>query len=271
MADRKHVHRNLHLTSPPPKGADVRALQQAINKELHHRRFDWRRAKVDGQYGHQTRRAAHFLAWLLGLSGTRLNAIEHGRIGEGVQRILRDPSARSRMDRIRERTRKSRAQDIRHTHKVGPHAAVSYIREMAAKGVHEVGSTNTGPLVDKWEGYFGIHAEPWCGCLAGYAAEAIGGSEATTWFPYGPSIMADAQAARNGVHAVAFDDIEPGDILVLWGGDHVVTAAAKPKGDTVETGEGNTSPNDGDSQADGGCVAMKTRSRSDVSCAARPY
>ncbi|HUB98988.1 MAG TPA: hypothetical protein VMS11_04100, partial [Solirubrobacterales bacterium] len=93
----------------------------------------------------------------------------------------------------------------------------------------------------------------------------------TTWFPYGPSIMADAKAGRNGVREVAFDQIEEGDVLVLWGGAHVVTAAAKPSGDNVPTGEGNTSPTDGESQADGGCVAMKTRTRADVSCAARPY
>ena len=267
----KAVHRVLHLTSPAPKGADVHALQEAIDRELRHRKFVWRTTKADGQYGNQTRRAAHFLAWLIGLSGARLNAIEHGRITKDVQRLLRDPSKRGRLDRLRERVRKAKAQQIRHTHDTGSAAAVAYIERMAAKGIHEVGESNTGRLVDQWEGHFGIHAEPWCGCLAGYAAQVIGGSTATTWFPYGPSIMADAQAGRNGVHAVSFDDIEPGDILVLWGGDHVVTAAGKPNGDSIRTVEGNTSPNDGDSQADGGCVAMKTRSRSDVSCVARPY
>lgn len=268
----KAVHRRLHLVSPALKGADVRALQESVNHELEHRKLGWHKIKVDGEFGNKTFHACVFLGWVIGLRKRSLDAMSYRpTFTKAVQRVLRDPSKRSAADRLRERARKSKVEKMRHAHKTGPHAAVEFIRKLASEGVHEVGETNTGKWVDKFTGFFGIHAQPWCGCLAGYAAKVIGGSTATTWFPYGPSIMADAQAGRNGVREVSFDQIEEGDILVLWGGDHVVTAAGKPFQDEIPTGEGNTSPNDGDSQADGGCVAMKTRSRSDVSCAARPY
>jgi hypothetical protein len=268
----KAVHRRLHLVSPELKGADVRALQESINHEFEHRKLEWHKVKVDGVYGGRTFHACAFLGWVLGLRSRMVNTGSYDRpLTKRAQRLLRNPSKRSRRDRMRERVHKGKVAKLRHAHETGPKAAVEFIRKLASEGVHEIGETNTGKWVDKFTGFFGIHAVPWCGCLAGYAAKVIGGSTATTWFPYGPSIMADAQAGRNGVHEVAFDDIQAGDILVLWGGDHVVTAAGSPFQDAVSTAEGNTSPNDGDSQADGGCVAMKTRSRPDVSCAARPY
>jgi len=267
------VHRGLHLVSPLVRGADVRALQERLNAELAHRQLSWRQVAVDGQFGPRTLHACAFLGWVLGFSSRRLREItgSEPRLGERAQRVLRDPRRRAPVERARERARRPKVRALRRSHVDGPAAAVDYIREMAAKGVHEIGDTNTGELVDRWQSYFGLHAQPWCGCFAGYAAKAVGDSPATTWFPYGPSIIADARAGRNGVREVSFEDAKPGDILVLWSGDHIATAMARPSATTIATGEGNTSPNDRDSQADGGCVALKTRSRSDVSCVARIY
>ncbi|HEV2790827.1 MAG TPA: hypothetical protein VGV69_05970 [Solirubrobacterales bacterium] len=267
------VHRGLHLVSPLAHGADVRALQERVNDELAHRRLSWRQVAVDGQFGPRTLHACAFLGWVLGLSGRRLAETSGSkpRLSRWAQRVLRNPRKRSPADRSRERLRRRKVQALRQAHADGPGAAVDYIREMAADGVHEVGSSNTGKLVDRWQSYFGLHAQPWCGCFAGYAAKAVGGSQATTWFPYGPSIIADARAGRNGVREVAFEEAEPGDVLVFWGGEHIGTAMARPSGGSIATGEGNTAPNNGDSQADGGAVALKTRSRSDVTCVARVY
>lgn len=267
------VHRGLHLVSPLARGNDIRALQERVNFELAHRRLSWRQVAVDGQFGPRTLNACGFLGWVLGFSGRRLAALScaEPHLGERSQRILREPQKRLPAERARERLRRGKVKALRHSHADGPTGAVAYIREMAGRGVHEVGSTNTGKLVDRWQAYFGLHAQPWCGCFAGFAAKAVGGSQATTWFPYGPSIIADARAGRNGVREVRFEEAEPGDILVLWGGEHIATVMTSPTGDSVATGEGNTSPNDGDSQADGGCVALKTRSRGDVSCVARVY
>jgi hypothetical protein len=267
------VHRGLHLVSPPARGADVRALQERVNDELAHRRLSWRQVEVDGQFGPRTLHACAFLGWVLGFSGRRLGEASGSkpRLSRWAQQRLRNPRRRSPADRARERLRRRKVQALRKAHADGAAAAVDYIREMASRGVHEVGSSNTGKLVDLWQSYFGLHGEPWCGCFAGYAAKAVGGSQATTWFPYGPSIAADARAGRNGVREVAFEDAEPGDVLVLWGGEHIATAIARPEGGSIATGEGNTSPNNGDSQADGGAVALKTRSQSDISCVARIY
>jgi hypothetical protein len=267
------VRRDLHLVSPPARGGDVRALQERVNFELAHRRLSWRQVAVDGQFGPRTLHACAFLGWVLGFSGRRLDVTSGSRprLGERTQRVLRDPRKRTPAERARERLRRRKVRALRRAHSDGPGAAIAYIKEMAAEGIHEVGSTNTGKQVDDWEAYFGLHAQPWCGCFAGYAAKAVGGSQATTWFPYGPSIIADARAGRNGIREIRFEDAEPGDVLVLWGGEHIATAMASPTGDSIATGEGNTSPNDGDSQADGGCVALKTRSRTDVSCVARVY
>lgn len=276
MSQIERPHRTLRLVSPPQKGTDVEALQAALNKEFSHRKLNWREVKADGVFGAHTLRACAFLGWVLGFSGRRVDAIlGHAKggphVSKKVQQLLRNPQQRSILDHTREKARKSKVAKLRHTHYTGPAVAVGYLLNMAEAGVHETGSTNTGTLVDKWESYFGIHGEPWCGCLAGYAAKAIGKSRATTWFPYGPSIIADANAGRNGIHAVPFDQAQPGDILVYWGGEHVGTCVQRPSGDQIQAVEGNTSPNDGDSQADGGCVARKTRSRSDVTCVARVY
>jgi hypothetical protein len=231
------AHRTLRLTSPHAKGDDVRALQTAINAELEHRKL-----------GYQ----AHV-------------SIE-------VQRILRNPERRSAPDRQRERARREKVQKLRKAHNEGPAAAILFIRQEAAKGVHEIGESNTGPEVDRYTAKFGLHAVPWCGCLAGYAAIDYGHCLASSLsFWYGPSLIAEAAARKDGCYPVPFEEIEGGEILVLWGGEHVVTAAAASKGNTVETGEGNTSPTNGNSQADGGAVAMKTRSRSDVTVAIRIY
>jgi len=268
------AHRTLRLISPHRKGEDVRALQAAINAELAHRKLEWRQITVDGEFGGQTLHACAFLGWVLGLGGRRLNAINgyQPHVSIAVQRILRNPERRSAADRQREKTRKAKVQKLRKAHNEGPAAAILFIRQEAAKGVHEIGETNTGPEVDKFEKQFGLHAEPWCGCLAGYAAINYGhclAKELSFW--YGPALIQEAAERKDGCYPVPFDQIEGGEILVLWGGEHVVTAAAPSKGNTVETGEGNTSPTNGNSQADGGCVAMKTRNRSDVSVAIRIY
>lgn len=276
-AAHRAVHRNLALVSPRPKGEDVEALQRAVNKELRHRKLEWRCVKVDGELGQRTLRACSFLGWVLGLGGSRTKAMSPARsnrphVSEEVQRILRDPSRRGALDRAREKQRKGRVQRLRKAHKEGPKAAIAYIRKQAARDVHEIGSTNRGQMVDIWQKFFGFLGLAWCGMLAGYAAIKVGNCVAKTIsFWNGYALINEGAAGKGGCYTVPFDQIEGGEILVLWGGDHVVTAADAPVGDSVETGEGNTSPDPGGDQANGGSVEMKHRSRSDVTCAIRIY
>jgi len=275
-AAHKAAHRNLLGTSPATKGTDVSALQEAVNKELRHRKLGWHCVKVDGQLGPQTLRACAYLGWVLGFNGRQVTAMlpvsKHPHVSEELQRLLRDPSKRDRLDRGREKLRHGKVAHQRKTHDEGPSAAIGFIRARAAEGVHEVGESNTGVWVDKFEAQFGMHGEPWCGMLAGYAAINYGHCLASGLsFWYGPSLIREAAEHAHGCYPVPFDQIEGGEILVLWGGEHVVTAAGASSGDAVPTGEGNTSPTNGNSQADGGAVAMKTRSRGDVSAAIRIY
>jgi hypothetical protein len=268
------AHRTLRLVSPHRKGEDVAALQVAVNSELVHRKLEWRQVAVDGEFGAQTLHACAFLGWILGLSAARHRVLvgPKAHVSIEIQRLLRNPAKRSGFDRRRESARKGKVAKIRKAHDEGPEAAIAFIRKEAAKGVHEVGESNTGPEVDKFQAEFHLHGEPWCGCLAGYAAIVFGhclASELSFW--YGPALIQQAAERKDGCYPVPFEQIQGGEILVLWGGEHVVTAAAPSKGSTVETGEGNTSPTNGNSQADGGAVAMKTRSRSDVSVAIRIY
>lgn len=66
----------------------------------------------------------------------------------------------------------------------------------------------------------------------------------------------DRLIARNG-------DVKPGDIMIF--NEHTHTGIVeKVNGDNIITIEGNTSPNEKGSQANGGCVARKTRSRSKI-------
>ncbi len=270
----KGAHRTLRLVSPLVRGDDVRGLQAAINAELTHRKLEWRGVKVDGQFGPATLHACAFLGWVLGLAGPQQKAIisYQPHVTVAVQRLLRNPEKRSRFDRARERARKQKVAKIRKAHHQGPAAAIAFIQAEAARGVHEIGESNTGPEVDKYEAQFGMHAEPWCGMLAGYAAINYGHCLAAALsFWYGPALIREAAERKDGCYPVSFDQIIGGEFLVLWNGEHVVTAAGPSKGNSVPTGEGNTSPTNGNSQADGGAVAMKTRSRSDVTVAIRIY
>ena len=66
----------------------------------------------------------------------------------------------------------------------------------------------------------------------------------------------DRLISRNG-------DVKPGDIMIF--NEHTHTGIVeKVNGDDIITIEGNTSPNERGSQANGGCVARKTRSRSKI-------
>lgn len=160
---------------------------------------------------------------------------------------------------------------IRRRAKIGPKAAVRY-------GLRQVGTSesppfsNRGPKIDAWTRAIGYDPPIfWCGAFAAACLRA-GKARIQDWHRcgYGPYVAADARAHRNGYHEVPFDRARPGDHLVLFNGEHQAVCRSAPRGDSIGTVEGNTSPSSAGSQFNGGCVAAKTRSRSDVSCVARP-
>jgi GH24 family phage-related lysozyme (muramidase) len=91
------IHRDLHLTTPLTEGADVKALQQALNRIA-----GWFPKTVpfqlveDGKLGDKTFQAAFKAGHVMGLNRSRLNDIEKEHtIDQRVQRMLRNPEKRS--------------------------------------------------------------------------------------------------------------------------------------------------------------------------------
>lgn len=260
----KVVHRDLVLTSPPTKGPDVRALQTSLKKLLKTHNIFWLHIKIDGEYGYQTDHVAHYMAWVLGWSATH-----KGHTNKPLQHMLRNPSSRNVVMKSRQEARKGKVQKQRHENSIGPKKAVEWA--LSQVGVHEepAGSNSNAKNISKWEAYFGLGACYWCGVFAGYAVKKVGEAKVTGILTYGPDIIADANAHKNGLITVSPTKAKPGDLVVYWGGEHIELIRAVSKNGMVITVGGNTSAGDG-SQSNGGCVALKERPFSDVTVVARP-
>lgn len=155
--------------------------------------------------------------------------------------------------------------------KVGPGAAVRWGLAQQGTAEHPDGS-NWGHPVEDWiksTGY--VSAVPWCGCFAKVAVVDHGKAKIPSpiRLGYTGNIISDAENNRNGLHAVPFGGARKGDIVVFTF-DHIAVVRGNPTATTLPTIEGNTSPLSSGSQANGGTVAAKTRSRSDVAVIARP-
>lgn len=190
---------------------------------------------------------------------------------KALREQLRDVVAHDE-DRIDELRKKLR--ELRHSQHPdgGSMAAVKWALAQAGITENPAGS-NWGHPVQDWivrTGYSG--PVPWCGCFAHEAVVEIGGAAIPVGvrLGYGPSIIADARAGTNGLTAVSLSDARPGDILSLWGGEHIALVRGQPSGSTMPTVEGNTSPGTEGSQFNGGCVAIKSRAFSDITVCARP-
>lgn len=168
------------------------------------------------------------------------------------------------------------------------------VRQAEAKvGVHEIGSSNSGKWVDQFlkavllgPGY------AWCAAFATWCA--IEASELLRGLPaekrLTPQLMHDlimgnaayvpnwltaakAKRTRDGwtVVVVAEKDAKPGDFCIFWGGQHIgiLRLGGWLFGIRRRTVEGNTSANETGSQANGGEVANKRRSRGDITAYVR--
>lgn len=90
-------------------------------------------------------------------------------------------------------------------------------------GVTEVGSSNTGPQVDRWERKFGFHAAPWCGIFLGTVLRRAGVQGITGRVASVAAIEEDAKQGANGFaswHSARA--AHRGDALVTNQGAHVV-------------------------------------------------
>lgn len=266
-SNRSEVHRDLHLVSPVLRGPDVHALQVQANALHAHYNFDWRRCFVDNEYGRRTKREVKDAAWLIGLNGERLEAIESGRITQTVQHLIRNPEDRSKEDREREAARRDEREARRKKHQ-GMRAAVDWM--LAQVGTNEQPpESNHGPFpIDACQEFFGLSGVPWCGCCAGYAIKKIGGIDSGCWFPFAGSIRQDAIAGRNLLNDINPNHADVGCIATFFSGgdDHVALVRGPFRNGMIPTVEGNTSSLKQDS--DGGIIEIKERSLAEVSCVA---
>ena len=172
------VHRDLTLTTPETKGPDVKALQKALNTRGHELPFTDVNLDTDSEYGTHTGRAAHRVAFALGLSDDECQRIKGGMLCQLSQQLIRDPSGLSPEDRQRRRARKPilkrryEAQQRR-----ARRQAVKWARRQIGTTEHPKGS-NWGHPVQDWITFTGYGGPVfWCGCFVAFAVVEKGGAQ----------------------------------------------------------------------------------------------
>jgi len=270
MASEK-VHRPLLHASPIEKGPDVKALQGSINKQFNGMNIDIS-VKKDGQFGHETFTAAKQCANCLGVTGQAQKKLKKGRLSEGTQKLIRGRKP-TKQEQKAAKKRKGYREDLRKQNKADAgKKAVQNGRKLL--GVHEEpAGSNWGKKVGEFITFTGYSGPVyWCGCYACWVVVKLGGAKIPTRIRmgYAPYITADAKAGANGFKAVSIQNAKPGDVVCLWGGQHVEVVAEKPSGGSVRCTGGNTSQ--GGKYNNGGEVCENTRSISDIDAgiAARP-
>jgi hypothetical protein len=283
-AGEKAAHRSLVLSTPCMKGADVLALQEAVKGGLKHYKVDWLPLETDGEFGPQTVHAAAFYGWILGMpEASRRKLRKKGILAEPIQEILRNPEKRGDDYREQADSRKDKLKEMRKAHKRGPQAAVAYAKSMIGvtedPGVENVGDdvTRKGKKggVTFWEAAWGLGACYWCLCFASYCARDIGGAQISGNCCHAGEIERMARARTNGWVAVPASEAKPGDIaLYNFEGssepDHGEMVVGPLKEGKFNDVGGNTSPDSGGSQNNGGGVYAKLRDPSMLTCVARP-
>jgi hypothetical protein len=119
----QRVHRRIHVRAlidrkPEP---DVRALRQAVDHELAHRKlgwlFRWPMAR-NAHRGREVEVTVSHAIYVLGLTEKARKAALHGDVGVWTQRKIRSPKLRSPLDRVRERKRRKVVRRWREKHRV---------------------------------------------------------------------------------------------------------------------------------------------------------
>jgi hypothetical protein len=126
------------------------------------------------------------------------------------------------------------------------------VREQAARwavahaGLHERGSTNRSPQIDRWERDMGIRiGQPWCGAFVHQAFLRAGLRLSARLIDPDRSYR-DAQADRRGLRAIPIRSVRRGDLLFFAFrpgllASHFAIVRARPRNGRVATVEGNVS------------------------------
>lgn len=263
------VKRPLALTSPLARGADVGALQRAINRRLDARGSD-HRVQVDDEFGSDTMDTGQIIAYVLGVGTDNQDNV----LSAHEQEIVRDPTKRNETQLKRAAARRKLLDDLLEPGG-GPQAVIKYAKRFEGRTESPRGS-NRGPGIinncQKWAlGYTGFF---WCGAFVGYCAhKASGCMFSKRNIVYTPAIVADAKARRNGFsgwHSIS--QAKPGDFALFnWPGgefvDHVEIVVRNLGDGRLECIGGNTS--EGTLNNNGGGIFRQIR-RTGLAGVARP-
>ena len=119
---------------------------------------------------------------------------------------------------------------------------------VAQAGLHESGTSNCGPRIDRWQRDMGLRVPPcrvWCGAFVHQAYRQAGVQLSSRLIDPHRSYL-DAVARRRGLRSIPIAQIQRGDIVFYNFRDgvkasHLALARARPSGGMLATVEGNTS------------------------------
>jgi hypothetical protein len=129
---------------------------------------------------------------------------------------------------------------------------MAQVRERAVRwaiahaGLHERGSTNRSPQIDRWERAMGIRiGQPWCGAFVHQAFLQAGLRLSARLIDPDRSYR-DAQANRRHLHAIPIRSVRRGDLLFFAFrpgllASHFAIVRGRPRNGSVPTVEGNVS------------------------------
>lgn len=274
-------HRELWTVDPPMLGRDVENLQRALLVRLRTRGFgrDEIPVATHGQHTFATAMAAVEAQYWLGLRADtylKRDPDWHRALTIGAQQVIRDP------DKYRTAEQEQRARDRSGNLKKGPRYFDELLREheqlpAAHRGIDAaeafalkyVGVTekpagsNWGPHIETWIRAAGYTSSvPWCGCFVNAVLMAAGLPSGAGWIGYTPAIVAHAKQNIDGWSWHGPGDGRRGDLALFDtpGGDpavHVEWTRRQLSPTRYATIGGNTSDDDGGSQANGGMVASR--------------
>ena len=115
-------------------------------------------------------------------------------------------------------------------------------------GLHERGTTNCGPQINRWQRQMGLRVPPcrvWCGAFVHQAYRQAGVQLSARLIDPHRSYF-DALAGRRGLRSIPVGQIQRGDLVFYKFRDgvkasHLALARGRPSGGRLATVEGNVS------------------------------